>query len=154
MRRSPAAKARACWLPGAGTAARKPEGGVSPTSTPDALEVFKTVRPRLTGLAYRITGSFADAEDVVQEAWIRWAARHTASVDNPAGWLTTVTSRLASTGSGPASTPGGLRRSVASRAGSHRRRREETAEVADSLTLGFLVLLDSLGPSEAVLRSY
>jgi Sigma-70 region 2 len=50
---------------------------------------------REPGLAYRITCSLADAEDVVQEAWIRWAARNAATVDNPAAWLTTVTSRLA-----------------------------------------------------------
>jgi RNA polymerase sigma-70 factor (ECF subfamily) len=114
------------------------------------VDVFEGERPRLTGLAYRITGSIADAEDVVQEAWIRWAARD-AGVDNPAGWLTTVTSRLA-----------------LDRLRAQRRRREvyvgpwlpdpvptarsveETAELAESLTLGFLVLLDSLGPSERV----
>jgi RNA polymerase sigma-70 factor (ECF subfamily) len=104
----------------------------------------------LTGLAYRITGSLADAEDVVQEAWIRWS-RDAGDVDNPAGWLTTVTSRLALDS---------LR--------AQRRRREvyvgpwlpdpvptarsaeDTAELAESLTLGFLVLLDSLVPTERV----
>jgi RNA polymerase sigma-70 factor (ECF subfamily) len=121
------------------------------TSTPTPLDVFEAERPRLTGLAYRITGSLADAEDVVQEAWIRWAARDAGSVDNPAGWLTTVTSRLA-----------------LDRLRAQRRRREvyvgpwlpdpvptartaeETAELAESLTLGFLVMLDSLGPFERV----
>ncbi len=124
---------------------------MSQTSTPGGLDVFEGQRPRLTGLAYRITGSLADAEDVVQEAWIRWAAQEAGSVDNPAGWLTTVTSRLA-----------------LDRLRAQRRRREvyvgpwlpdavptarsveETAELAESLTLGFLVLLDSLGPSERV----
>jgi RNA polymerase sigma-70 factor (ECF subfamily) len=123
---------------------------VNPTPIPGGLDVFEGERPRLTGLAYRITGSVADAEDVVQEAWIRWA-RDAATVDNPAGWLTTVTSRLA-----------------LDRLRSQRRRREvyvgpwlpdpvpttqtveETAELAESLTLGFLVLLDSLGPFERV----
>jgi RNA polymerase sigma-70 factor (ECF subfamily) len=124
---------------------------VSPTPTPGGLDVFEGERPRLTGLAYRITGSLADAEDVVQEAWIRWADRDAASVENPAGWLTTVTSRLA-----------------LDRLRAQRRRREvyvgpwlpdpvptaptieETAELAESLTLGFLVMLDSLGPFERV----
>jgi RNA polymerase sigma-70 factor (ECF subfamily) len=118
---------------------------------PGSLDLFEAERPRLTGLAYRVTGSIADAEDVVQEAWMRWAARDTASVDNPAGWLTTVTSRLA-----------------IDRLRAQRRRREvyvgpwlpdpvptdptmeETAELAESLTLGFLVMLDSLGPFERV----
>jgi DNA-directed RNA polymerase specialized sigma24 family protein len=68
---------------------------VNPTSTPSGLDIFEGERPRLTGLAYRITGSLADAEDVVEEMWIRWATRDAATVDNPAGWLTTVTSRLA-----------------------------------------------------------
>jgi DNA-directed RNA polymerase specialized sigma24 family protein len=68
---------------------------VNPTSATGGLDTFEGERPRLTGLAYRITCSLADAEDVVQEAWIRWAARDAATVDNPAGWLTTVTSRLA-----------------------------------------------------------
>jgi RNA polymerase sigma-70 factor (ECF subfamily) len=53
------------------------------------------VSARLADPAYRITGSLVDAEDVVQEVWIRWAAPDAATVDNPAGWLTTVTSRLA-----------------------------------------------------------
>jgi RNA polymerase sigma-70 factor (ECF subfamily) len=123
---------------------------VSPTSTPGSLDIFEGERPRLTGLAYRITGSIADAEDVVQEAWIRWA-RDAGRVDNPPGWLTTVTSRLA-----------------LDRLRGQRRRREvyvgpwlpdpvptarsveETAELAESLTLGFLVLLDSLSPLERV----
>ncbi len=124
---------------------------MSPTPSPGGLEAFEGERPRLTGLAYRITGSLADAEDVVQEAWIRWARRDDGTVDNPAGWLTTVTSRLA-----------------LDRLRAQRRRREvyvgpwlpdpvptahdagAAAELAESLTLGFLVLLDSLGPSERV----
>src|SRR6478752_3721418 len=61
----------------------------------DAAEVFEAERPRLNGLAYRMLGSLADAEDVVSEAWFRFdAADHTA-IDSPAAWLTTVTSRLA-----------------------------------------------------------
>ena len=124
---------------------------MNPASATGGLDTFERERPRLTGLAYRITCSLADAEDVVQEAWIRWAARDTATVDNPAGWLTTVTSRLA-----------------LDRLRAQRRRREvyvgpwlpdpvptawdagETAGLAESLTLGFLVLLDSLGPYERV----
>jgi RNA polymerase sigma-70 factor, ECF subfamily len=68
---------------------------VNPASAPGSLGTFEGERARLTGLAYRITGSLADAEDVVQEVWIRWASQDAATIDNPAGWLTTVTSRLA-----------------------------------------------------------
>ena len=42
---------------------------------PGGLGAFEAERARLNGLAYRITGSLADAEDVVQEAWVRWAAK-------------------------------------------------------------------------------
>jgi RNA polymerase sigma-70 factor, ECF subfamily len=110
---------------------------------------FGVERPRLLGLAYRMTGSYAEAEDVVQDAWLRWSGVEASSIDNPPAWLTTVVTRLSldrlkaidrrradyvgewlpepvATGRGPA----------------------ETAEVADSLTLGFLVLLDRLTPLE------
>src|SRR5438093_12986 len=61
-----------------------------------ALEdVFAEERPRLVGLAYRITGSRLDAEDLVQEAWLRAQRVDWATVDRPAAWLTTVVSRLA-----------------------------------------------------------
>ncbi|MEJ2889358.1 RNA polymerase sigma factor SigJ [Actinomycetospora sp. OC33-EN06] len=58
-----------------------------------ATEVFTGERPRLFGLAYRMLGSAHDAEDVVQDAWLRWAG-HGETVDNPAAWLTTVVTRL------------------------------------------------------------
>ncbi|MEJ2865785.1 RNA polymerase sigma factor SigJ [Actinomycetospora flava] len=58
-----------------------------------ATAVFAGQRPRLFGLAYRMLGSAHDAEDVVQDAWLRWAG-HGAGVDNPAAWLTTVVTRL------------------------------------------------------------
>jgi RNA polymerase sigma-70 factor, ECF subfamily len=57
---------------------------VNPTSTRSGLDVSEDDRPRLTGLAYGVTGSLAAAEDVVQEAWIRWSARDAHSVDTQA----------------------------------------------------------------------
>jgi RNA polymerase sigma-70 factor (ECF subfamily) len=59
----------------------------------DATETFTAQRPRLFGLAYRMLGSAHDAEDVVQDAWLRWSG-HGDAVDNPAAWLTTVVTRL------------------------------------------------------------
>ncbi len=53
------------------------------------------VRPRLFGIAYRVLGSAAEAEDVLQDAWIRWQGTDRAQVRNPAAFLTTVTTRLA-----------------------------------------------------------
>ncbi len=114
---------------------------------------FDAERARLAGLAYRITGSYADAEDVVQEVWLR-ARSATAPIRNPAAWLTTVTSRAA-----------------LDRLRAQARRREDyvgpwlpepvaaaggagdpadLAALSDSLHFGFLVVLDQLSPVERV----
>ena len=53
------------------------------------------MRPHLLSVAYRLTGTVADAEDIVQDAWLRWAARDSLAVENLKAWLTTVVSRLA-----------------------------------------------------------
>lgn len=58
-------------------------------------EVFTRCRPRLLGVAYRVLGSVGDAEDVVQEAWLRWAAIDTGTVTNPAAFLVKTVTRLA-----------------------------------------------------------
>jgi len=60
-----------------------------------AIGAFNESRPRLFGLAYRMLGSVAEAEDIVQEAWVRWQRTDRSVVRNPAGFLTTVTTRLA-----------------------------------------------------------
>ncbi|HEY2178990.1 MAG TPA: RNA polymerase sigma factor SigJ [Caulobacteraceae bacterium] len=54
---------------------------------------FEAQRPRLARLAYRMLGSLADAEDVVQDAWLRWR-RAGETVEDPAAWLVRVTTRL------------------------------------------------------------
>ncbi|MEM8903109.1 MAG: RNA polymerase sigma factor SigJ [Actinomycetota bacterium] len=114
-----------------------------------ADDPFAAERDRLFGLAYRMTGSVADAEDVVQEAWIRWDAADRSTIHTPAAWLTTVTSRLA-----------------LDRLRSAQVRREryvgpwlpeplltddqpaDVVEHAETLTLGFLCVLDRLDPRE------
>ena len=60
-----------------------------------AIGAFNESRPRLFGIAYRMLGSVAEAEDIVQEAWLRWQRTDRTVVHNPAGFLTTVTTRLA-----------------------------------------------------------
>ncbi|WP_372784204.1 RNA polymerase sigma factor SigJ [Phenylobacterium sp.] len=57
-------------------------------------EAFEAQRPRLIRLAYRMLGSVAEAEDAVQDAWIRWS-RAGEGVEDPAAWLVRTTTRLA-----------------------------------------------------------
>jgi RNA polymerase sigma-70 factor (ECF subfamily) len=67
-------------------------GAEAPTR--DQVAVFTAQRPRLFGLAYRMLGSAHDADDALQDAWLRWSGADTASVANPAAWLTTTVTRL------------------------------------------------------------
>lgn len=134
----------------------------APAATDDGTAVFAAERRRLTGIAYRITGSVADADDVVQEAWLRFSkasASSPDSIERPAAWLTTVVSRIAldhlkaarrerEVYVGPwlpepvASDPLALSRPAGP---------EEMAELASSLTLGFLHVLETLSPVERVI---
>lgn len=57
-------------------------------------DIFETQRPALLRLAYRMLGSMAEAEDIVQDAWLRWQAADPSVIANPEGWLRRVTSRL------------------------------------------------------------
>ncbi len=133
-------------------------GGGPGVQAPDAAAVFAAERPRLVGIAYRITGSLTDADDVVQEAWLRFEGAGPETVERPAAWLTTVVARLAldhlkaarhqrEVYVGP-----WLPEPVASDplAVSNRRGPEEMAELAQSLTLGFLHVLETLSPVERV----
>jgi RNA polymerase sigma-70 factor (ECF subfamily) len=114
-------------------------------------DAFEHERSRLVGLAYRITGSRTEADDIVQDAWLRWNGTDRGAIERPAAWLTTVTSRLA-----------------IDRLRSARNRREtyvgpwlpepttlapdpaEGIEAAESLTIGFLAVLERLSPTERV----
>lgn len=60
----------------------------------DRLEQFENRRALLTGLAYRMLGSVSDAEDIVQEAWLRWQQAEPADIRSLDAWLTTVVTRL------------------------------------------------------------
>lgn len=57
--------------------------------------VFAALRPRLFAIAYRMLGTRADAEDVVQDAWLRWHGSEQAAVQSPEAWLVTTATRLA-----------------------------------------------------------
>jgi RNA polymerase sigma-70 factor (ECF subfamily) len=122
------------------------------------LATLVAERPLLVGLAYRITGSRVEAEDIVQEAWLRARRTDAATIDNPAAWLTRVVARLA-----------------LDHLRSARHRRESyvgpwlpepvvggmidaetvhdpavATELAESMTFGFLRVLETLGPLERV----
>jgi RNA polymerase sigma-70 factor (TIGR02957 family) len=68
---------------------------VDPKGHDEALSEFFNARPRLFGIAYRILGSAAEAEDIVQDAWLRWQATDRSTVLDPPAFLATTTTRLA-----------------------------------------------------------
>src|SRR5512141_3078374 len=64
-------------------------------ATPERLaEQFEEHRPDVRAAAYRMVGSVSEAEDAVQDAWIRWSRTDVSGVDNLRGWLTTVVARV------------------------------------------------------------
>ena len=71
--------------------------GDGAASAPDAslAAEFEALRPQLTRVAYGMLGSLAEAEDIVQEAWLRLGRADRAEIDDLRAWLTTVVGRLA-----------------------------------------------------------
>jgi RNA polymerase sigma-70 factor (ECF subfamily) len=119
------------------------------TELDDAAVDFGRVRPRLFGIAYRMLGSVQEAEDLVQEVWLKWQAYDRSTVREPAAFLATTTTRLAINASQSA------------------RARRETyvgpwlpepvdtsadptlgAERGEALELAMLVLLEKLSPAQ------
>lgn len=114
-----------------------------------AFARFEQLRPRLFGIAYGLLGSVAEAEDVVQEAWIRLQRTELARIDDLTAWLVTTTSRIGLD----------VLRSARSRretyVGPWLPEPVETAPdpadamtLADSLSWAMLVVLESLTPAE------
>jgi RNA polymerase sigma-70 factor (TIGR02957 family) len=60
----------------------------------DGLSAFASVRPRLFGIAYRMLGSAAEAEDIVQDTWVRWQSANRSMVQDPPAYLAKITTRL------------------------------------------------------------
>jgi RNA polymerase sigma factor (sigma-70 family) len=111
-------------------------------------ETFEAQRDRLRAVAHRVLGSHADAEDVVQEAWLRLSRQDAASIENLEGWLTTVVGRISldvlrARKSRPEAPYDEIIVTVDDGASP-----DEDAELADSVGLALLVVLESLGPSE------
>ena len=69
-------------------------GDVETGERDDGLLAFAPVRPRLFGIAYRMLGSAAEAEDIVQDVWLRWQSTNRRAVQNPPAYLATTTTRL------------------------------------------------------------
>jgi RNA polymerase sigma-70 factor (ECF subfamily) len=124
---------------------------------------FEAHRGRLFGIAYRMTGSVRDAEDTCQDAWLRWSAVDPGSVENPEAFLVSVVTRLCLDRQRAAATRresyvgpwvpeplvgGGSAAGGAVAAATAAPDPEAAAEMADSLTLAFLVLMDRLSPAE------
>lgn len=109
---------------------------------------FEASRPRLRSVAYRMLGSFSEAEDAVQEAWIHAAGADAGDVANLEGWLTTIVARVCldmlRTRKSRREEPLAVDEAVAA-AGP-----EQEAVLADSVGLAMLVVLDTLAPAERV----
>lgn len=71
------------------------DGKGSTEADPCDVEFFLAARPRLLGIAYRILGSHAEAEDAVQDTYLRWQNAEKAAMASPGAWLTTVCTRRA-----------------------------------------------------------
>lgn len=112
---------------------------------------FEADRARLRGVAYRMLGSLPEAEDAVQEAWLRLSRADTSGVDNLSAWLTTVTSRVcldmlrSRKSRREDALDGGIEPSVSGEDAVER----ETI-LADSVGLALLVVLKTLSPAERI----
>lgn len=131
-----------------------PVGWDGAVTTDAGTDVFEEHRPVLLGVAYRMLGRVADAEDVVQEAWLRWSRADRSEVREPRAYLVRVTTRLAidrlrqvkargETYVGP-----WLPEPYVTDFGDRVPDTAERAVLADSVSLAVLIVLESLSPLE------
>ncbi|MFE2470028.1 RNA polymerase sigma-70 factor [Streptomyces mirabilis] len=119
-----------------------------------ATEVFEEHRPVLMGVAYRMLGRVADAEDVVQEAWLRWSGADRTEVREPRAYLVRITTRLAVDrlrqvrSRNEAYVGPWLPEPYVTDFGDTVPDTAERAVLADSVSLAVLVVLESLSPLE------
>jgi RNA polymerase sigma factor (sigma-70 family) len=113
-------------------------------------ERFEENRGRLRAVAYRMLGSLGEAEDAVQEAWLRLSRSRTDEIENLGGWLTTVVSRVCldilRSKKARREEPIEPRRHAFTSSGANSP--EDEAALADSVGLALLVVLDRLSPAE------
>jgi RNA polymerase sigma-70 factor, ECF subfamily len=105
---------------------------------------FEAVRGRLMAIAYRMLGSTADAEDVVQDTWLRWQLAPHAEIRDPGAWLSTTLSRLCL----DRLTSARARREVYPGTWLPEPVRTTTPIDVESIAIGFLVILERLTPIE------
>lgn len=125
------------------------------TDADQLAEFFQTQRPHLKAVAYRMLGSLAEADDAVQEAYLRLNRTDVAQVENLAGWLTTVTGRVCldalrarrAHGEEDLEGPAGVA-AVEATERDARADPELAAELSDSVGLALLVVMDTLTPAE------
>jgi RNA polymerase sigma-70 factor (ECF subfamily) len=128
-----------------GNAARTPYAGGEAVT--ELAAVFEEHRSHLRRVAYRMLGSATDADDAVQEAWLKLARADTSAVENLRGWLTTVVARVcidmlrARTSRREQPLADAPEPTVSSRA-------PADLELADSVGIALLVVLDKLDPAE------
>lgn len=123
-------------------------------TTDIATDEFEEHRPVLLGVAYRMLGRVADAEDVVQEAWLRWSGADRGDVREPRGYLVRITTRLAIDrlrqvkARNEAYVGPWLPEPYVTDFGDAVPDTAERAVLADSVSLAVLVVLESLSPLE------
>ena len=119
------------------------------------VDAFQASRGRLFGIAYRMLGTVTDAEDVLQDAWLRWQGTDRDTVREPAAFLSTIVTRLCLTALDSAR----ARREVyvgpwlpepilTGASGPERTDPADAVEHAESLSLAVLLLLERLSPAE------
>lgn len=122
------------------------------SDTPTPTDAFEQERDRLRAVAYRMLGSHADADDVVQEAWLRLSQQDPAEIGNLAGWLTTVVARLSLDVLRTRRTHPVASSDVAEEhlliVVDEPPAPDEDVALADAVGLALLVVLDSLAPNE------
>jgi RNA polymerase sigma-70 factor (ECF subfamily) len=123
----------------------------SPAELANELATFTALRPRLFSIAYRMLGTRADADDVIQDAWLRWHGSERQALQSAEAWLVTITTRLAIDR---------LRTRMAERESYvgwwlpepivelDERTPESSAEMASEVSMAFLWVLERLSPEE------
>lgn len=114
---------------------------------PDLGEQFEQLRPRLVALAYRILGTTTDAEDAVQDAYLRYH-RHAEAIQSPESWLVRVVTRLCIDRKRACQREAYIGNWLPEPVPDEGYWMEDPAELSESLSMAFMVMLETLSPVE------